>query len=117
MSAGVLQRTKTPYATIRKGNRKKVVSFWAKGSRLFIALSTGFLLTVFAFAYVWINHQAIQVGYMITSENQRHLALIDLNRKLKVELANLTSLDRLERLAKDKLGLAAPRPDQVVVLE
>ncbi len=116
MSAGVLKRNQSVYVTIRKGNRKKAVSFWAKGHRLFFALSVGFLFLIFAFAFVWISHQAVEVGYEITKQNQRHLALIDLNRKFKVELANLTSLERLERLARDKLGLIAPRPDQIVVL-
>ncbi|MBW2085206.1 MAG: cell division protein FtsL, partial [Deltaproteobacteria bacterium] len=53
----------------------------------------------------------------ITRLNQQQLKITDLNRKLRVELANLTSLDRLERLAKKKLGLVAPRPEQVVVVE
>ncbi|MBW2060172.1 MAG: cell division protein FtsL [Deltaproteobacteria bacterium] len=117
MSTGALQQARGGSVTIRKGNRKKAVSFWAKGYRLFLALSVGFLITVFAFAFVWINHQAVQIGYDITRLNQQQLKLIDLNRKLRVELANLTSLDRLERLAKKKLGLVAPRPEQVVVVE
>jgi len=94
-----------------------VVSFWAKGYRLFIAVSSGILLIGFALTFVWINHQAVQIGYAITELNREQLALIDLNRKLKVELANLSSLDRLERLARDKLGLVSPRPNQVVVVE
>jgi cell division protein FtsL len=38
------------------------------------------------------------------------------NRELKVELATLTSPDRLEALARQRLGLAAPEKGQIIVL-
>jgi len=108
---------KVGYVTLRKGNRKKATSFWAQGWRFFTALSVGFLFTAFGLAFVWINHQAVEAGYGITGLNQRHDDLVNLNRSLKVELANLTSLERLERLAREELGLVAPRPEQIVVVE
>ena len=38
------------------------------------------------------------------------------NRELKVELATMTSPDRLEAMARQRLGLVQPEKGQVVVL-
>lgn len=104
------------YANIRKGNRKKIISFWSHGRRFILAVSTGLLFIMFAFLFVSTNHQAIQTGYDITKFKQQQLQYTDINQKLKVELANLTSLKRLEMLAKSQLGLIDPKPNQVVEL-
>ncbi|MBW2621486.1 MAG: cell division protein FtsL [Deltaproteobacteria bacterium] len=105
------------YPSIRKGNAKRAVSFWAGGYRLFLALSFLIMLIAFTMVLVSINHQSVQTGYDITRLNKEQIRLMDLNAKLKVEFANLTALDRLDRLARDSLGLAAPRPDQVTVIK
>jgi cell division protein FtsL len=75
------------------------------------------LFILFALVFVWSNHQAVQVGYAISELHREHARLNDLNRKYKVELANLTALDRLEHLAINELGLVAPRPEQIQVIE
>lgn len=93
------------------------VSFWARGYRLFLAVSVVLMLIAFAMSMVWINHRSVQTGYEITQLNREQIRLMDLNAKLKVEFANLTTLDRLERLARESLGLVAPRPDQVKVIK
>jgi cell division protein FtsL len=105
------------YPSIRKGNAKKAVSFWAGGYRMFLALSFLIMLTAFTMTLVWINHQSVQTRYGITQLNKEQIRLMDLNAKLKVEFANLAALDRLERLARESLGLIAPRPDQVTVIK
>ena len=117
MSQAGLQQLRSGQFSIRKGNRKKSVSFWAQGHRLLLALSIGFILITFALVFVRANHQTVQFGYQINQLHQRQQDLVDLNRKLKLELANLTSLNRLENLAKKEFGLAAPRPEQVVVVK
>ena len=105
------------YPSVRRGNTRQVVSFWAQGYRFSLALSLSLMLVVFAMAFVWINHRAVQTGYEITQLNKEQIRLMDLNAKFKVEFANLASLERLERLARGSLGLVAPRPDQVTVLK
>ena len=111
------QRLKIAYPTLREGNRKMKSSFWAEGHRLFLALSIAIIVITFAVTIVWIKHQQVQAGYDISQLHRQRNQLMDLNRNLNVELANLTSLDRLERLAKQELGLVTPRPDQVQVVE
>ena len=105
------------YASLRQGNRRREASFWSEGRRLLTALSVGLLLVVFALLYVWSNHRAVAIGYRITELERERMSLLDMNHELKVELANLNSLSRLDRMAREKLSMAPPRPDQVVVLE
>lgn len=118
MSEVKTERLNPPgYCTIRKGNWKAGTSFWANRGRLFMALSTTILFVVFALLIVWTNHQCVRVGYTITALHKEKAALNDLNRKFKLELANLTALDRLENEARSQLGLVAPSSDQVQVIE
>ena len=117
MSQVQTQRFRSNYFTIRKGNRKARVSFWAEGHHLFLAVAMAMVLVAFALGFVWSNYQAVQTGYAISQRHQEAARLMDMNRKLKVELANLTALDRLERIATQNLGLVHPKPNQLVVVE
>ena len=81
------------------------------------AFLSAMMFVLAALAFVWTNHQSVQSGYRIAEMHREKAALVDVNREYKVELANLTALDRLEYLAKKELGLISPRPDQMQVIE
>ncbi|MFH1138925.1 MAG: cell division protein FtsL [Pseudomonadota bacterium] len=117
MPAARTEQVKADFMTVRKGNRKMTASFFAAGDRLFFACSTAAILMVFSLLFVWSNYQSIQAGYSITALIKEQVRLTDLNRKYKVEMANLASLDRLEQVARDQLGLVPPGPEQVQVIE
>ena len=108
---------KQDFMTVRKGNRKRGDAFLAGDGRLFFACSAAGLLLFFSLLFVWSNYQSFQAGYAITTLIKEQTRLTDLNRKYKVELANVASLDRLETLAREQLGLVPPGPDQVRVIE
>lgn len=110
-------RLRNGFITVRKGNRKAKASFWAQGHRLLLASGVALILVAFALAFAWTNYQAVQLGYTTSRLHQERGQLVELNRKLKVELANLTALDRLEQLAKGQLGLTPPKPEQIQVIE
>ena len=103
--------------SVRKGNRKATISFLAQGNRFFFAFSTALVLMLCALVFVWTNHQFVSLGYQIGALQKERSDLMELNRKYKLELANLTSLDRLETLAKKELGLIIPAPRQIQVIE
>ena len=109
--------SRAAYVTVRKGNRKSATSYWAEGGRWILAVLTALICVTFAFLFVWSNHQSVQVGYAVSSLHREQAELSDLNRKYKVEIANLTSLDRLEQAAKTELGLVTPGSHQVQVIE
>ncbi len=56
------------------------------------------------------------MGYVLSTTSKLHSQLEQENRELKVELATLTSPERLEAMARSRLGLAEPGKGQVVLL-
>lgn len=116
MSPADYHRLSLGYVTVRKGNRRASASFWAHGHRVLLACCIGAIFVAFALFLVWTNHQSIRMGYVISGLHQERVRLLELNRELKVELANLTSLDRLEQRAREDLGLVVPQPEQVQVV-
>jgi cell division protein FtsL len=81
---------------------------------ILIVLLTGMVVTGILFA--WSHLQFLTLNYQISQIYSEQKELQDLNRKLRVELTNLKSLSRLERLAIEKFNMAAPEPQQVVNL-
>ena len=83
-----------------------------------------FLATIFlvaclvslALAHVWLRLQVIHLGYVLSTTSKLQGQLEQVNRELKLELATLTSPDRLEELARSRLGLREPEQGQVVIL-
>ncbi len=58
--------------------------------------------------------RAGQAGALLDRERER---LVEENRKLRLEKAALENLARVERIASQELGLAAPVPERSVVIE
>jgi cell division protein FtsL len=63
---------------------------------------------------VWVRLQAVHTGYQLSAA--RHLAhrLEQEQRELELEIATLTSPRRLERVARERLGMGPPAPGQIV---
>jgi len=68
--------------------------------------------------YLWQHVVMVDLGYRVESARARLAGLQHREGELLVEAASLSSLDRVERIAHDRLGMTAPAPDQLVrVLE
>jgi cell division protein FtsB len=65
--------------------------------------------------YVWSNFEGTQIGYDVSRLKDEEVRLIDLNEKLRTELATLKSPQYLEGAAR-ALGLRAVAPEQIVDL-
>ena len=79
-----------------------------------------FMLIIFmgsGIGYVWSNFETTQIGYDLSELKQRELRQKEINRKLRLELATLTSPKRLELLATQRFHLKQPTPDQIIVLK
>ncbi len=63
----------------------------------------------------WADLQYITQSYQISQAQEIQKQYLDLNRKLKIEMASLTSIHRLEQLAA-QYDMGAPQPSQVVNL-
>lgn len=70
-----------------------------------------------ALVYVWFHIQATRINYQIAEEIQSKNKLDEENRRLRVEIATLTSPQRIETIARIKLKMCYPKRDQVVFLK
>ncbi len=75
-----------------------------------------FLLMGSSISHVWSNFEMTQRGYDISQLKNEERKLMDISRKLKLDLAILKSPQKLEARAK-KLGLRQPTPGQIIVLK
>lgn len=64
--------------------------------------------------YTWTRVQVTSLGYDITMANSIHTDLEEENRKLRIEIMELKSPERIEALALKDLGLVYPTSKQVV---
>jgi len=77
-------------------------------------LGAGFV--VVALLHVWLRLQVVHMGYALATATKLQRQLEQENRELKVELATLTSPQRLEAMARARLGMTQPQRGQVVIL-
>lgn len=73
-------------------------------------------LVAVALLHVWLRLQVVHMGYVLATATKLQRQLEQENRELKVELATLTSPQRLEAMARARLGMTQPQRGQVVVL-
>ncbi len=69
------------------------------------------------FIKTWISHQTVRTGISINALRQEIRALEESHRQMTVELANLSSPMRIERIATKELGMKAPGPEQIVKMK
>jgi cell division protein FtsL len=66
--------------------------------------------------HVWLRLQVVNEGYGLSATTKLQQRLEQEQRELKVEYATLTSPERIEVLARRRLGLRPPEKGQVIVL-
>jgi cell division protein FtsL len=76
-----------------------------------------FALMTVALIYVWSHVHMTELEYRVAREISIKEKLLDDQRKLKVEQATLKSPQRVEAIAKEKLGMSYPDRDQVIILK
>jgi cell division protein FtsL len=74
------------------------------------------LLLGVVLVHVWLRLQVVKTGYVLATATKLQTRLEQENRELQIELATLTSPDRLESLARRRLGLVPPEKGQVIIL-
>lgn len=97
-------------------NRRKTTKRTSRPRRVLIWTV---LLVVFIaelLFYTWCRVQCTRIGYQITEADKTRQNLVTLQNQLKIELAHLKSPDRIETIARNRLGLIMPRPEQTVVI-
>jgi len=105
-----------PARKVATVKRERAVRPAASRWRLLLGIFLGLALIGAVWVHVWLHLQVVRMGYVLSTTSKLQTRLEQENRELKVELATLTSPDRLEALARQRLGLTAPEKGQIVVL-
>jgi len=75
-------------------------------------LAFGLLL----FFYVWQHMEVVKLGYEVQALKVEKQKLTNQYYYLRYKLYDVESLPRVEKIAREQLGMATPRSEQVVIL-
>lgn len=64
----------------------------------------------------WCREQSRKIDSDIIKQTQKSEQLSAMRDKLKIELARLKSPQRIAKIARERLGLITPTPEQTIVL-
>jgi cell division protein FtsL len=114
MSTNLALRLSTVSHTLVARNRKMRTQESTWGRILVAGLLLVTLGIVFtSIFWAWSNLQCTTLNYQISQGQEMQKQQLELNRKLRVELSNLSSIARLEKLA-ETYDMGPPTPGQVV---
>jgi cell division protein FtsL len=92
--------------------REKAIAPRRRGVVLLLLLAL-VVVTAASVSQVWTRLKAIDYGYRISKASKEHAKLLEINRKLRIEVALLKRPGRIARIAREELGLREPEPGQV----
>jgi len=97
--------------------RARLSAVRPRGSTLLVVLGCAALLTVGALFFVWQRYQFVRLGFEVGALRQRQAQLEERIRPLEVEVEYLSRPERIEAIARDRLGMRPPAPGQMVIVE
>ena len=108
-----MNRTRPASAQIQVNQRLVRERDRQKSRELWRFLLVAAVLAVPVLGYVWQRVDFLRVSYRYERLQKEKQALLEQEEQLKVERATLMDHDRIERLARQRLGLVDPSPDDV----
>lgn len=75
------------------------------------------IMTSGALIYAWSSLNIVHIGYEMAQALNERKNLIEINKRLKVELAILRSPDRIEAVAVHKLGMRTPKSHEFIIIK
>ena len=113
MSCAVRRQTRVPAqrdACVRRGVH-------ARGMRqLALALIACALVGSGALLQIWVRTRVTEQGYRLSRLSAERQQLVRQHERLQLAAARLGSAQRIEELARTRLGMGPPPPDRVIVL-
>ena len=79
-------------------------------------ISTGLVL-LGVLLYLWPQMRLVELGYHQGTLQGRRTRVLWRQKELQVEFATLRRLSRIERVAKQRLGMRSPRVSQIVYVD
>lgn len=83
---------------------------------MFISILASFVAICILFAFLWTRLTVVNSGYEISKANTQRSALIEQNKRLRLEFMKLKSPERIEKAALEDLGLAYPTGEQIATI-
>lgn len=80
-------------------------------------LVVGLMVCSFLIIFVWQRVNVMRVGYDVETLKKEKASLEKTREMLRIEVATLTSPERLERIATTSLGMKVPDECQVVLVK
>ena len=94
----------------------KVNGFALHRPRLFPILAFVVILMCMALVFVWSRIEVVNLEYEISSYQARVRNLQQESSRLQLEAASLSNPVRIENMARTRLGLRLPAPEQVITI-
>lgn len=69
------------------------------------------------FAAIWTNLETFRLGYQIERLQKQKETLVERQRQLEMERAQTSALSRVDKVARERLGLVTPGRGQVVFVK
>lgn len=80
----------------------------------YLSLAGVAIVALIFFVYLWSRVTVVHVGYDISQANYDRARLVEENKHLRLEQTRLSAPGRIEKYAREELGLDYPTPAQVV---
>jgi cell division protein FtsL len=80
----------------------------------FSLLGLGVLVFLFVLLFAWQHFQCVRYGYQIEQIKTERATLEEQNHQLRLEQAALADPERIDTLARTRLGMVSPSPKQVI---
>ena len=87
-----------------------------RSGRLWLTFAATLIVIVLLIIQVSYRHRELNLGYELSAAISQREALLEENRKLRIELRVLSRRERLEPLAGRQLGMATIKPEQVYIV-
>lgn len=95
---------------VREVDERRLRGLWQ-------SLGVGALLVLVLLFSAWQHFELLRHGYRLEQMRRDLAAEEEINRHLRLELESLRAPQRIEKIAKDQLGMVLPGPAEAVVLE
>ena len=105
-----MTRTGTPSTIIRRRIDRRGLATFASG---ILACA---LIALAALFHAWVRTRVTEQGYGLSRSSDEHRELSREHERLQFHAAQLKSPQRIEELARTRLGMGPPSVDRVVVL-
>ncbi len=80
----------------------------------FSLLGLGVLVFLFVLLFAWQHFQCVRYGYQIEQSKAERATLEEQNHQFRLEQAALADPQRIDTLARTRLGMVTPNPQQVI---